>query len=140
MTKETTFELATEIERDTVPLVDMDLCRVVLMNDKRFPWLILLPMQPDLVEVFDLEEEDQVLFWLEVNYIAKVLSDFTGCQKVNVASLGNMVSQLHMHVVARNDGDAAWPGPVWGVGNVEPYTSGEVDALVTELKFAINYD
>jgi len=135
-----TFELNSQIEKDTFHVIDMDLCRVLLMNDKRFPWLMLVPMQPDLVEVFDLEEEDQVLMTLEVNYAAKVLADLSQAKKMNVGSLGNIVSQLHLHVVARNEGDAAWPGPVWGVGNAVPYDDGELKALLQDLRTALDYD
>ncbi|MGB0843664.1 MAG: HIT family protein [Alphaproteobacteria bacterium] len=135
-----TFDLAPELKRDCEFVLDMDLCQVHLLNDKRFPWLVLVPTVPEVTEVFDLEEEDQVLLTLEVNFVAKVLKDLTGCTKINIGSLGNMVSQLHMHVVARNADDCAWPGPVWGAGQAVPYSETELKQMKADLQLALDYD
>jgi diadenosine tetraphosphate (Ap4A) HIT family hydrolase len=115
------FTLDPRLAADTVPLVDLALCRVLLMNDARFPWLILVPTRPDLCEITDLDPADRDVLWHEITRASDLLrAEFTPT-KINIGALGNIVRQLHIHVVARFDGDAAWPGPVWGAGVAEPY-------------------
>lgn len=115
------FELDPRLAADCLPVGDLPLCRVLLMNDARFPWLVLVPRQAERVEVDDLDEADQARLWREVVATGAVLKDLTGGQKLNIAALGNQVRQLHVHVIARQVGDAAWPGPVWGQGQAESY-------------------
>jgi diadenosine tetraphosphate (Ap4A) HIT family hydrolase len=93
------------------------------MNDSRYPWLVLVPRQPNLVEPFDLQPADQARLWREVGHAGATLKASSRCRKVNVGALGNIVAQLHVHIVARNEGDAAWPGPVWGKGAAERFDS-----------------
>lgn len=120
------FQLDRRLAGDTVWVADWELCGVHLMNDRRYPWVVLVPRRAGLVEPFDLAVAEQALLWREVGYAGAALKRMTGCRKVNIGALGNIVSQLHVHVVARNEGDAAWPGPVWGKGVAERF---EVDAL-----------
>jgi diadenosine tetraphosphate (Ap4A) HIT family hydrolase len=124
------FELDRRLAQDTIVVTDWSLSRILLMNDRRFPWLILVPRRAGMVEAFDLGEDERALLWREANAAAAALKAMTGCRKINIAALGNVVSQLHVHVVARYEGDAAWPGPVWGKGGAEPYAAAEVAALV----------
>lgn len=115
------FVLDSRLAADTVWICDWPLSAVLLMNDRRYPWLVLVPRRPCLVEPFDLPPADQTRLWREVGQAGAVLKASSGCRKVNVGALGNIVSQLHVHIVARNEGDAAWPGPVWGKGAAERF-------------------
>lgn len=115
------FELDPRLANDTVPVCEWGLSRVLLMNDRRFPWLILVPRRAGVSEVFDLGEGERSTLWREVDAAAGLLRRETACRKVNIGALGNVVAQLHVHVVARFENDAAWPGPVWGKGTAERY-------------------
>ncbi|BAU93536.1 histidine triad protein [Methylorubrum populi] len=115
------FSLDPRLAADTHPVGDLALCSVLLMDDARFPWLILVPRRPDLRELTDLAPEDASLAFDEIRIAVGVVQALARPDKVNVASLGNVVSQLHIHVVARFQSDPAWPGPVWGVGERKPY-------------------
>ena len=122
MNKTLEFELHPTLERDTTHIVDLPLCRVLLMEDARFPWLILVPRQHGLREFHDVTGQDAMQLHNEIALTSQVLLDLTGAYKINVAALGNMVPQLHVHVIARNQDDEAWPGPVWQTGPARPYT------------------
>ena len=115
------FRLDPQLERDTVFVCAMPRCDVLLMDDARFAWLILAPRMPGLSELFDLEPADQSAVMREAAIAARTLKSLTGAEKINFGALGNIVRQLHIHVVARKESDAAWPGPVWGFGTREPY-------------------
>ncbi|MBN36488.1 MAG: diadenosine tetraphosphate hydrolase [Rhodospirillaceae bacterium] len=128
------FVLDPRLEADTRPVCDLTLSTVRLMNDARFPWLILVPMQPNLVELTELDPDQRHLLTEEIDGVSRVLGSIMSADKMNVAALGNMVRQLHVHVIARHDGDHAWPGPVWGVGTVEPYDDRAADALIGTLR------
>jgi diadenosine tetraphosphate (Ap4A) HIT family hydrolase len=118
---------------DTVPVAELALCSVRLMDDARFGWLVLVPRQAALVEVTDLPADARALMWQEVELAGEALRAVFPCDKLNIGALGNIVRQLHVHVVARREGDAAWPGPVWGRGPAAPYTAAERQARVAEL-------
>ena len=120
------FELDPQLEADTFPVGITSLNRIVLMNDSRFPWLILVPERPDITEPFELTDEDQRTLMQESMIVGKSLKALFNAHKLNIAALGNQVSQLHIHHIARYRTDAAWPRPVWGVGAAEPY---EAEAL-----------
>jgi diadenosine tetraphosphate (Ap4A) HIT family hydrolase len=115
------FSLDPQLDADTLPVGQLPLSRVVLMNDARYPWLILIPAQPDLVEIIDLAEADRQQLMREVSAVSEALKAQFNPDKLNVGALGNRVRQLHVHVLARFVSDAAWPGPVWGVGQAQPY-------------------
>lgn len=110
------FLLDPRLAADTVHVCDWGLCGIHLMNDTHYPWLVLVPRRKGLVEPFDLPASEQVLLWREAMHAGALLKRTSGCAKVNVGALGNVVSQLHVHVVGRKAGDFAWPGPVWGQG------------------------
>lgn len=131
------FELNERLAADTLLVTDLALCRVLLMNDRRFPWLILVPRRPGLRDFDDVAGAEKADFHAEIDFASAVLRGATGAEKMNVAALGNMVPQLHVHVIARFAGDAAWPGPVWGVGQAEPYGPDEAKGLVARLSGAL---
>ncbi|WP_349359011.1 HIT family protein [Stappia sp.] len=127
------FDLDPRLAADSLPVADLDLATVRLMSDSRFPWLLVIPQRPDLVDLIDLAPAEQVALMAELDRVARALKAETGCPKLNVAALGNMVPQLHVHVIARFPEDAAWPGPVWGVGTAEPYAPEVAQALASRL-------
>ncbi len=111
-----TFALDDRLARDGLVIGDLTLCRVLLMNDARWPWLILVPRREGLVELIDLDPADQTQLMDEAGRAARFLKSHARADKINVGALGNVVRQLHLHIVARVVGDPAWPGPVWGHG------------------------
>jgi diadenosine tetraphosphate (Ap4A) HIT family hydrolase len=130
------FELDPRLAADTVPVADWPLSRLLLMNDARFPWLVLVPRRAGLCELHDLSAEDRTVLFAEVLKAGAGLKAATGAAKINTGALGNLVPQLHIHVVARNPGDAAWPGPVWGQGTARPYDAAALEALLNTLRTA----
>lgn len=127
------FELDATLQADTYTIGDIGLCRLLLMNDARFPWLILVPRRPDMSEIHGLTKLDQTVLTFEITQISEILQDITNCTKINVGALGNIVRQLHIHIIARNEDDAAWPGPVWGAGTREPYKTDEAQKLIKQF-------
>lgn len=115
------FQLDPRLEADSLAVMDLSLCTLRLMNDQRFPWLLLIPRRADKEEVLDLADRDQQHLWDDVRRVARVMQSVLAPNKLNIAALGNQVRQLHVHVIARFSDDAAWPNPVWGVGRPEPY-------------------
>jgi diadenosine tetraphosphate (Ap4A) HIT family hydrolase len=115
------FVLDPRLEADTSALGELGLCKVLLMDDARFPWVVLVPKRADLVEIIDLGSTDLVRLIEEIATASGVLEAATSPHKLNVAALGNVVRQLHVHIIARFENDAAWPNPVWGKGEREPY-------------------
>ncbi len=119
---------------DTWTVKDLPLCRVLLMNDARFPWTILVPRREGLRDFHEVAKPDKASFLGEIDRVSEVLKGITDARKMNVAALGNMVPQLHVHVIARFEGDAAWPKPVWGTGEAVPYAPSEAEALMEKLR------
>ena len=117
----TPFQLDPVLAADTLFIGRFTLCEVRLMDDLRWPWLILVPRMPGLTELHDLPLSELAMAAGEWAASARALKEVTGATKVNIGALGNVVRQLHLHVVARNEGDANWPGPVWGHGARQPY-------------------
>lgn len=128
------FTLDPRLAGDSVPVITLTLCDVRLMNDARFAWLLLVPRRPQLAEIDDLGEADQTLLWQEVQRCSRALRAVAPCDKLNLGALGNIVRQLHVHLVARVTGDAAWPGPVWGCGTAAPYPAGSLAERVSALR------
>ena len=127
------FVLHTQLAADTHPLLDLELSRVLLMDDARFPWLILVPRRDGARDWIDLAHAEQHRLLDEVEVCSRALRAVVRPDKLNVAALGNIVPQLHVHVVARHAGDAAWPKPVWGVGERVPYATDALSARSKEL-------
>lgn len=131
------FELDARLHTDSEPLQWLSLCELRIMNDKRWPWLILVPQRRDVYELHDLTPLDQTMVTFETNLVAEALKHATQCQKINTAALGNVVRQLHIHVVARSPGDPGWPGPIWGFGEKEPYHRSDMHRLIERIRGAL---
>jgi diadenosine tetraphosphate (Ap4A) HIT family hydrolase len=132
-----TFVLHPRLLADTAFIADWSLSRVVVMNDARFPWLILVPRREGVTEISELESADRQLLIGEISRASQCLKRLTHAAKINVGALGNLVPQLHVHIVARSPGDAAWPGPVWGHGAPQPYEAGALEMFISQLVNAL---
>ncbi|MCG8614113.1 MAG: HIT domain-containing protein [Pseudomonadales bacterium] len=123
------FELDERLANDTIKLASWPLCEVLLMNDRHYPWFILVPRVPQISELYHLDAEQQKQFQEESNRLSMhIMKQFAG-YKLNVAALGNVVRQLHIHHIVRFESDVAWPGPVWGKVPSEPYTEEELASI-----------
>ncbi|MEO6968985.1 MAG: HIT domain-containing protein [Rhodanobacteraceae bacterium] len=131
------FRLDPRLAATTAFVADWELSRALLMDDARFPWLILVPRRAGLVELDDLRGDDQATLLREINRAMALLRAMAPCDKLNIGALGNLVRQLHAHIVARSVGDAAWPGPVWGSGAPRRYEPVARDALIERLRSTI---
>ena len=129
-----TFALHPRLEADTFFVADWPLCRVLLMNDARYPWLILVPRRGGITELMDLAADDRILLTDEIARAGGIVRGRPGVTKVNVGALGNLVPQLHVHVLGRYPGDPAWPGPVWGHGQAVSYETSARDALIAAVR------
>lgn len=129
----TEFQLAAALNNDCFVVGDLPLCRVLLMNDRQYPWFILVPRRADLREVFQMSVADQHQFLKESSWLGERLMQHFHGDKLNVAALGNMVPQLHVHHVVRFQHDVAWPKPVWGASPAVAYAAEEVDALIATV-------
>lgn len=127
------FSLDPRLAGDSVALRPLPLSDLRLMDDARFPWLLLVPRVAGAVEIVDLAKPERAALFEEITAVSAALRTATPCVKLNVAALGNVVRQLHVHVVARNPGDAAWPGPVWGSGAAVLYAPAERDRLAAAI-------
>jgi diadenosine tetraphosphate (Ap4A) HIT family hydrolase len=130
------WSLHPQLERDTAPVGDLALSRLLLMNDANYPWVILVPRRPGAVELVDLDEPDRTRLLAEIVQVSDALKNLTACDKLNVAAIGNVVPQLHVHVVARRKDDAAWPRPVWGAVPARPYAAVALQSFVVTLRGA----
>ena len=131
------FALDPRLAADTRLVASLPLCDVQLMNDTRYAWLVLVPRRGNLIEIADLTDADQTELWREVNLAGRALRVVAPCDKLNLAALGNIVRQLHVHVVARCEDDAAWPGPVWGHGKPQPYSEFALQERLAALREAL---
>jgi diadenosine tetraphosphate (Ap4A) HIT family hydrolase len=129
------FILDPRLAADTTHLGDWQLCSVLLAKDSRFPWLILVPRRAGLVDLIDVDRAERGILTIEIDRAARALKNTVPCDKLNVGALGNMVRQLHIHVIARKVGDAAWPKPVWGVGQPEPYADNDTAEALKHAMF-----
>lgn len=121
-----TFELHSRLAADTHPVCELPLCRVLLMNDAQYPWFILVPRRAGVREVYQLSDADQAQLWRESAALSRAAMRAFAGEKLNLAALGNVVAQLHLHHVVRYARDPAWPAPVWGRLPPQPYAA---DAL-----------
>jgi diadenosine tetraphosphate (Ap4A) HIT family hydrolase len=134
---ENTWSLNPQLAADTVAVGDLALSRVLLSNDANYPWLILVPRLPGLVDLIDLKPDRQIEIMGEIDAVARALKDAAPCDKLNIASLGNQVAQLHVHVIARRRNDAAWPKPVWGAVPPLAYAPAARARLIALLRRAL---
>ena len=133
----TTFVLDPKLEKDTIEITALPLCQARLMNDRRFPWVVLVPAKPGLSEIIDLDAADRARLIEEVALVSTVMRDVFHPTKLNVGALGNVVAQLHLHVIARYQSDDARPGPVWGT-TPERYRLEEVERKLAPLRFRLD--
>lgn len=128
------WSLHPQLQKDTIELGDLPLSRVLVIKDANYPWLLLVPRRSSVVEVIDLDEVAQAQLMTETTRVARALKDVTQCDKLNIAALGNVVPQLHVHVIARRTSDAAWPRPVWGAVPALDHDADEVQAFISALR------
>ncbi len=128
------FKLHPQLQRDTMMLGRMSLCRVLLMDDAHYPWLILVPERPQIREIYELDADDQQQLWRESAFVARQMQSGLEADKINIAALGNVVEQLHIHHIARYTNDIAWPAPVFAYAPASHYTDTYLDALLPRLK------
>jgi diadenosine tetraphosphate (Ap4A) HIT family hydrolase len=131
------FALHSQLKSDTHFICDLPLSSALLMNDANYIWLILVPRKPDLIELTDLSFAEQTQILYEINSVAKILKKEFNAEKLNIAALGNVVSQLHIHVIGRKKNDATFPKPVWGNAPAKPYATKEAEALIQKLKLLL---
>lgn len=132
-----TFTLHPQLAKDTVWVTDLALCKVLLMNDAQYPWLILVPQLADLREIYELNSEQRQILWEESDQISRVLVQLFNPTKLNIAALGNMVPQLHIHHIARFTTDPAWPAPVWGKVPAQSYEVTVLESRLGQLRGAL---
>ena len=132
------FELDHRLARDSDMLMRIGLCQLRLSRDSRWPWLILVPQRSQISEIFELTPLDQTMLTFEMNLVATALQNVTGATKINIGALGNIVRQLHIHVIARFEGDANWPGPVWGFGQPQAYVEQEKTQFIAKILEALS--
>ena len=128
------WSLHTQLQKDTIDLGDLPLSRVLVIKDAHYPWLLLVPRRAGAVEIIDLNEVEQGQLMTEINRVSRALKEVTKCDKLNVAALGNVVPQLHVHIIARRKSDAAWPRPVWGVMPPLAHDAEEVQNFINALR------
>lgn len=128
------FVLDSCLKQDTFDFGSFPLCRLLLLNDCRYPWFVLVPQREALQEIYQLSEVDRLLFWDESNQLSLWMKHYFDFDKLNVAALGNVVNQLHLHHVGRTIGDPAWPNPVWGHHPAVPYLDRDIERLYRAIQ------
>lgn len=128
------YELHAQLAKDTIQIGQFELCDVLLMNDDRYPWVILVPRKGNTREIHQLSEAEQQRLLQESSFVSQAMTQLFSAHKMNIAALGNMVEQLHLHHVARFSTDFAWPKPVWGIGDATPYSEVAAKAMLSQLK------
>ena len=131
------WSLDPQLARDTILLGDLPLSQLLVSKDANYPWLVLVPRRKDTVEIIDLDKAEQAELLAEIDRVSRALREITDCDKLNVAALGNVVAQLHVHIIARRKTDAAWPKPIWGVAEALAYEPGALDAFMTAMRKAL---
>jgi len=131
---ESAWSLHPQLAKDTIDIGDLPLSRVLVIKDANYPWLLLVPRRADAVEIIDLDEVAQAQLMTETTRVSRALKEITKCDKLNVAALGNVVPQLHVHIIARRTSDVAWPRPVWGVAPPVPHDAQEVQQFISAIR------
>ena len=131
------WSLHPRLEQDSISIADLPLSRLLLSCDANYPWLLLVPRRVGASEIIDLDQADQAQLMAEIDTVSRALKAVTVCDKLNIAAIGNVVPQLHIHIVARRHDDPAWPKPVWGVVLARPYDLAEGESLIAALRHKI---
>ncbi|WP_409525928.1 HIT domain-containing protein [Nitrincola sp. MINF-07-Sa-05] len=132
------FVLDTRLQSDCIKMGDFPLCRLLLMNDAQYPWFILVPRRAEVSEIYHLSSDDQLQLMNEISCLTENLADLFQARKMNVAALGNVVNQLHVHCIVRYEHDSAWPGPVWGVKPAVAYTPEKEQEIRRKLEVLLD--
>jgi diadenosine tetraphosphate (Ap4A) HIT family hydrolase len=132
------FELHNQLEKDTILVKDLDLCRILLMNNSLYPWFILVPKKPDLIEIIDLSDSDQILLMKEISFFSNIVKKVFHPDKLNIAALGNMVPQLHIHIIARFKNDPTFPKPVWVSDQSTKYDKKDLEGIAARITDELN--
>lgn len=127
------FQLHPQLEKDTIAIKDLKLCRLLLMNNCFYPWLILVPRKPDLVEITDLSSDDQVNLMVEIDLVARLMQKIFNPDKLNIATLGNVVAQLHIHLIARFRNDRTFPKPIWVDSHSKAYDPKQAREIIEKI-------
>ena len=130
------FVIDSQLKQTSYPLTSLDVCDLRLVDDQRWPWLLIIPRVPHAVELIDITPDLRAQVWLEIDHVGRVMRDQFSPHKLNIAALGNQVRQLHVHCIARFPEDEAWPNPVWGVGDSVPYDSELLNSRLNALRDA----
>lgn len=128
------FQLHERLAQDCIDLGRLQLCRLLLMNDSQYPWFILVPERADVKEIYQLSKPDQHLLIEESSYLTENLAALYHADKMNVAAIGNLVPQLHIHHVVRYQTDKAWPAPIWGKFSAIPYNAAQLHEIISLIK------
>lgn len=128
------FELHPQLANDCVLIAELKLCSALLLNDSHYPWVVLVPRRESIGEIYQLDSVDQQQLLHESSILSALMADYFAADKMNVAALGNMVPQLHVHHIARYKSDVAWPRPVWGVVSATPYSEQELKERIAALR------
>ncbi|MEM5528507.1 HIT domain-containing protein [Gammaproteobacteria bacterium AS21] len=128
------FELDRQLAADSIVLGDFPLCQLLLINDRQYPWFVLVPRRAGISELYHLSDSDRVQMMVESCDLSAALADGYAASKMNVAAIGNVVNQLHVHHVVRFESDASWPAPIWGKFPAKAYTSVEIEAIDKKVK------
>jgi len=132
-----TFQLHPRLQQDSIAIAQFELSEIRLINDSQYPWMILVPKRAYISEVYQLSETDQQLLQQESSWLAKTMAKLYQADKMNIAAIGNMVPQLHIHHIARYKTDIAWPAPVWGKFDAVPYTEQKIGQISMQIKNAL---
>jgi diadenosine tetraphosphate (Ap4A) HIT family hydrolase len=128
------WSLSPHLERDTINIGDLPLSRVLIIKDANYPWLLLVPRRSNVTDITDLDEVEQGQLMTEINRVSRALKEISKPDKLNIAALGNLVAQLHIHIIARRTTDAAWPRPVWGVAPAIDHDPLELEAFTGAIR------
>jgi len=129
-----TFQLHPRLQQDSIAIGKFSLTELRLINDSQYPWFVLVPMRADISEVYQLSDVDQQLLQRESSLLTKILADLYKADKMNIAAIGNIVPQLHIHHIVRYKTDVAWPAPVWGKFDAVPYTEQQIEKIKLEIE------
>ncbi len=127
------FQLHPQLKKDSLKIGQFNLSQLLLINDSQYPWFVLVPERIDMTEIYQLSEADQLLLQQESGFLARTLADCFEADKMNIAAIGNLVPQLHIHHIVRYKNDIAWPAPVWGKYDAVPYTEQQVETLKNKI-------
>ena len=128
------FQLDSKLNHDTYFVSDLDLCRLLIMNDSNYPWFILVPRRLNITEIYQLSNEDRFQLGYETNFISEILANYFKADKMNIAALGNIVSQLHIHIIVRKKTDLLWPETIWGKKSPLFYSKEDIENTISIIK------